>query len=208
MAPPAPSGGEGSFFAKKLGPLPVWAWAGIALLGVYLYRKYTSGSTATTATTTASTGTAPPTETITTAGGTYTGPVNAAPGSITNPTTASTTDTGATSPGTGATSPGNGGGTPGQATATTTTVPTGLPGAVNIGGQSLIPIGTITGAGGQYYGYEVGGGAPVLFGPSSGASAAQLNGPAGIEAEPVGTEVYTPASNASAISATQGSAKF
>jgi len=199
---------SGNFLTHKLGPLPIWAWAGIALVAVYLYRRYSSGAT-TTATTTASTGVSPPTETITTAGGTYSGPVNAAPSSITNPAqpvSTVTTDSGA--PGTGASSPGNGGGTPGQTTATTTTVPSTLPSTVNLGGQSLIPIGTITGAGGQYYGYNVAGGAPVLFQAPGAATAAQLSGPSAIEAEPVGTSVYTLASNPQAVSASQVSEKL
>jgi len=90
----------GEFFTRKVGPLPVWAWAAVALVAVYLYRRSTSSST--TASTTASTGVTPPTETITTAGGTYSGPVNAAPSSITNPTTPSPGNTGTTT-----VSPGN-----------------------------------------------------------------------------------------------------
>jgi len=42
----APQGG-GNVFTRKLGPLPMWAWMGIALalaIVFYLYKKHTSGS--------------------------------------------------------------------------------------------------------------------------------------------------------------------
>jgi len=195
---------DSSFLTKKIGPLPFWAWAGILAVGLYIWRRQSSSaSTATTATTTASTGVAAPTETLTTSGGTYTGPVNAAPSSITNP-----------APGTGATSPGNGGSTPGQTSSTTTTVPTTVPNTVagpstvDLGGQSLLDLGSITGAGGQYFGYNVGGGAPVEFQTPGAGSAAQLAGPGGISALPVGTEVYTPASDAGLVSSSQVSEKL
>jgi hypothetical protein len=159
---------------------------------------------------------APPTETITTSGGTYTGPVNSAPASITAPPV-SVSGGGSLgdlnpgglmvgAPGTGATSPGNGGGTPGQTASTTTTVPTSIPDLFTIGGESYQEIGTITGVGGEYYGNEVSGGAPVYFGNDAGVS--QLSGPSAIEAEPVGTNVYVPAADSGAVSATQGAAKF
>jgi len=99
----------GNILTRKMGPLPIWAWAGIALVAVYLYRRYSGAASAATTTTAAST--TQPTETLQTAGGTYTGPVGGAPGAVTNPSS--------TAPGTGGTSPGNGGGTPGQAVTTT-----------------------------------------------------------------------------------------
>jgi len=188
---------DSSFLTKKIGPLPFWAWAGILAVGLYLYRRSTGSSSATTST--ASTGVSPPTETITTAGGTYTGPVNSAPSSITNPAAG-------TAPGTGATSPGNGGGTPGQTDTTVTTAPTSIPDLFTIGGEQYQEIGTITGAGGNYYGYEVGGGAPVYFGNTGGVS--QLSGPSAIEAAPVGTDVYVRASDAGNLSPTQSATKF
>ena len=43
----APQGG-GNVFTRKLGPLPMWAWMGIALalaIVYYLYKKHTSSST-------------------------------------------------------------------------------------------------------------------------------------------------------------------
>ena len=201
--PSGPTDVDSSFLTKKIGPLPFWAWAGILFVGVYVYRKYQANAAGTlTATTTASTGVAPPTETLTTAGGTYSGPVNAAPSSITDPTAAAA----GTAPGTGATSPGNGGGTPGQTAATVTTVPSALPSLFNIGGQSYEQIGTITGAGGSYYGSQVSGGAPVYFGSPAGVS--QLSGPAAIEQQPVGTNAYVLAQNAGNVSPNQGAAKF
>jgi hypothetical protein len=44
------SGGRGSVFTRKLGPLPMWGWMGIALLlaiGFYLFNKSRSGATST-----------------------------------------------------------------------------------------------------------------------------------------------------------------
>jgi hypothetical protein len=44
---PERSGGGGNVFTRKLGPLPMWAWMGIALLvavGYYLIRKQQSGA--------------------------------------------------------------------------------------------------------------------------------------------------------------------
>ncbi len=80
MAPPSQqssSGGGGSFFQKKVGPLPMWGWIAVAVVGIYLYRRYSSGTASTAATTAAATTT--PTESLTTAGGTYSGPVGYAP---------------------------------------------------------------------------------------------------------------------------------
>ena len=44
----APDGGGGNVFTRKIGPLPMWAWMGIALalaIVYYLYKKHTSSST-------------------------------------------------------------------------------------------------------------------------------------------------------------------
>jgi hypothetical protein len=106
-------------------------------------------------------------------------------------------------PGTAAPAPGNGGGTPGQTAAPTAAFayPT-----ADIGGQSYVDLGTITGAGGQYFGGNVAGGAPVYFGGPSGVS--QLAGPAAIAAQPVGTEVYTPTQYQGLVSAAPVSEKL
>jgi LysM repeat protein len=47
----APQAGGGNVFTRKLGPLPMWAWMGIALalaIVYYLYKKHTSSSTSST----------------------------------------------------------------------------------------------------------------------------------------------------------------
>jgi hypothetical protein len=44
-------GGGGNVFTRKLGPLPMWAWMGIALLiavGYYLYKKNTAANSSNT----------------------------------------------------------------------------------------------------------------------------------------------------------------
>ena len=97
QTPPSSSGG-GSFFTHKVGPLPVWAWVAIGAGVLYVYRKYAAGSSSSSSANTsantalaaqlaaAQAGQNAPTETITTAGGTYTGPAGNAPSSIYNPT--------------------------------------------------------------------------------------------------------------------------
>jgi hypothetical protein len=52
------AGAKGNVLTRKIGPLPGWAWAAVAVGGYYLYKKYKGSSTAasTTAATTASTG--------------------------------------------------------------------------------------------------------------------------------------------------------
>lgn len=55
--PPAASSGRGKgtfgFLARKVGPLPVWAWAGIGVGGYYWYTRYGPGSKKTAAPATA-----------------------------------------------------------------------------------------------------------------------------------------------------------
>jgi hypothetical protein len=53
---PASGGGGGNVFTRKLGPLPMWMWMTIALLGAVLYHMYSKNKTSSTAAT--STGTA------------------------------------------------------------------------------------------------------------------------------------------------------
>jgi hypothetical protein len=67
------------FFTRKIGPLPMWGWLAIAVVGIYIYRKRAGASSGTA--TGLSTTSLPPqaTETVTTAGGTYTGPVGGTP---------------------------------------------------------------------------------------------------------------------------------
>ena len=58
MATPAPEGG-GNFLTRKLGPLPTWAWAGLAVGGFLYWRKRQAAAAAaagTAATTTPATG--------------------------------------------------------------------------------------------------------------------------------------------------------
>ena len=107
MAPAAkaPAGkGGGSFFTNKVGPLPMWGWIAVAVVGIIIYRKVSGGgsSSSTSGTTSASdqaallnAQAAADYASLTTAGGSYSGPVGGAPTSITDPTT-STTSTGAT----------------------------------------------------------------------------------------------------------------
>lgn len=74
MAQNPPEQGQGSFLTRKVGPLPMWGWIAVAVVGFYLYSKIT-GSGASTST--AASGTTVPnqaTETITTPYGSYTGP--------------------------------------------------------------------------------------------------------------------------------------
>lgn len=83
--PPA-KGASGAGLTKKLGPLPVWGWIAAVIVGYLVYKKYSANK----ATTAATTGTATtPTETVTTSGGTYTGPVGSVPQAISNPNGAS-----------------------------------------------------------------------------------------------------------------------
>ena len=119
MAPPrnapskgkAPPKGGGNVLTTRYGPLPLWGWLGIAVVGYLLYRRYSSGAASST---TAATGTAAPaTETVTTPYGSYTGPAQGGiPSSVLGPTTP-TPGPGPT-PGGGGPTPGNGG-TPGGA---------------------------------------------------------------------------------------------
>jgi hypothetical protein len=91
----------GNFLTKKAGPLPVWGYIVVAVAAYLIYKKL-SGSGTSSAGTAATTGTAAPaTETITTPGGTYTGPSQGGiPESITNPTP-TPGSTGAPTPGSG-----------------------------------------------------------------------------------------------------------
>lgn len=78
-------GGGGSFFAKKLGPLPVWGWVAIAVVGYYLYSKTRAGGSSGSS----QYGTTIPTaaqETLSGPGGYYSGPWGGAPAGITSPT--------------------------------------------------------------------------------------------------------------------------
>ena len=111
--------GGGNILTKKMGPLPGWGWLVVFGVAYYLYKKYKAGST-TAATTAAPLAT--PTETLQTAGGTYTGPVGGAPGSVTNP------GGGGGTPGDGGPTPGNGG-----------TTPSGTAPTNNIGGATWNP---------------------------------------------------------------------
>jgi hypothetical protein len=56
MAPPAKkkAGGAG-FLTQKMGPLPVWGWLAVAVVGIYLYRKISGQSAASTTATTTTT---------------------------------------------------------------------------------------------------------------------------------------------------------
>lgn len=82
-APPPKSGGGGSFLTQKAGPLPVWGWLVVAVVGIYLYRRISGSSSSS-----GSSGTVNiPSETLQTPGGSYSGPVGGAPGSVTNPVT-------------------------------------------------------------------------------------------------------------------------
>ena len=107
--PPAGKGG-GSFFTNKVGPLPMWGWIAVAVVGVIIYRKVSgsgSGSSSTSGTTSASdqaallnSQAAADYASLTTAGGSYSGPVGGAPTSITDPTTTTTTTSTGTDTGT------------------------------------------------------------------------------------------------------------
>jgi hypothetical protein len=158
--PPAGKGG-GSFFTNKVGPLPMWGWIAVAVVGVIIYRKVSgsgSGSSSTSGTTSASdqaallnAQAAADYASLTTAGGSYSGPVGGAPTSITDPTTTTTGDTGglvtegmlppdttATTPGPTAAAP-----TPGATPASylALTSPAAIQGDINQG-QTLYQSGT------------------------------------------------------------------
>jgi hypothetical protein len=116
-APPPKSGaGAGSFFTKKVGPLPMWGWIAVAIVGVILYRKM-SGSGSAGSVAGSSTNAAVPTETVTTAAGTYSGPVGYDP-------LGGGGDSG------GSTDPGSAGGSPGATTSGNST-----PGGVSFVGS-------------------------------------------------------------------------
>lgn len=58
--PERTGGGADNFFTRKLGPLPVWAWAAIGAGGAYLWWRHkqnTAGASTTSAASTADTGT-------------------------------------------------------------------------------------------------------------------------------------------------------
>jgi hypothetical protein len=153
MAPPQKRTGPssaGSGLTKKIGPLPVWGYIAAIVIGYIIYKKYTAQTSASTSTsTTAQTAAeyqamlAAQQETLTTPGGTYTGPVGGAPSSITNPSgsgsstatpAASGASTTPSTPGSSATSPNTPGSTGGIPTSPQTfynTGPTGTTAAVN-----------------------------------------------------------------------------
>lgn len=58
-APPAPAKGGGNILTRKFGPLPGWAWAGLGVLGYYIYKQRKASAAAA-----ASTSTATPTSTL------------------------------------------------------------------------------------------------------------------------------------------------
>ena len=106
---PAPAPSAGGMFTHKVGPFPLWVWLVVGGGVLYVYRKSTSGSSSSTAAQNAATLAAagnvtPQTETITTPGGTYTGPAGGAPSSIYNPSSGVATSTpgGASGPAVGA----------------------------------------------------------------------------------------------------------
>lgn len=108
--PPAKGAGGMSFLTQKAGPLPVWGWIAVAVVGFIIYKKLQSGSSTGT-TTGATAGSAAsgtqPTETLTTPYGTYTGPAQGGiPSSILSGP--------APTPGPGTSTPGGGGNTPGN----------------------------------------------------------------------------------------------
>ena len=193
---PAKKGGGMGLLTQKFGPLPLWGWLAIGAVALYVYRKNSSGGSSSSAaqqaaaaqlaaaqqaaTYSAST----PTETLTTAGGTYSGPAGYAPGSVANPGNTTTT------PGTTSTAtPGSGGNsTPGY-------------GEESIGGQQYVTLGTLN-PGGSYSGYNVGGNAPVYF-LTPGSTTPLLGGQNGfsIAGAPGGTQVLTPTGYAGAVSA-------
>ncbi len=111
-APPKAGGGMGTL-TKKVGPLPVWGYIAVVVVGYLIYRKMKgSSASASTAATAggAAAGTAP-TETITLpSGASYTGPAGAAPQGCNWSGGNGSTPGGGTSPGQGGTTPGNGGG--------------------------------------------------------------------------------------------------
>jgi len=117
MAPtkqPPPKGGGGGFdLQRKYGPLPLWGWIAVAVVGFILWRRYTAGSAASAAGTPVTTSTSGvPTETLSGPGGSYTGPFGGAPGGITGvqpgPNQPAPAPAGAgPTPGQGGPSPGN-----------------------------------------------------------------------------------------------------
>jgi hypothetical protein len=204
MAPPVPTKGGGSFLTKKFGPLPMWAWAGLAVGGYLIYRmRKASEAASTAASSTTASGTSTPTELT---------PVQSA-------------GTGYTSGGSGYTGGGGSGNTPagyqyqgpGVGTGSIGAVPTGATavtsaasaapaapatgyGTSTFGGVPYITLGTIVGPGGAYSGYNVGGGAPVFY-ATPGSSNLQTNlTPAAVAALPGGTQVFTPQGYAGAVS--------
>ncbi len=125
MAPPQKRTGPssaGSGLTKKIGPLPVWGYIAAIVIGYIIYKKYTAQTSASTSTsTTAQTAAeyqamlAAQQETLTTPGGTYTGPVGGAPSSITNPSgSGSASSTGSSTGGGGSTWAGTIPSTPGS----------------------------------------------------------------------------------------------
>lgn len=197
MATPPPSSGGKLSLTKKIGPLPMWGWIAVAVVGVILYRKLSGSSSSTAAQTGAtSTNATVPTETVTTAAGTYSGPVGYDPlgGS------GSSGDSGSGSSG--------GSGSTGTTTPTDTTTPgtttTATPGS---GGSSLYQLpGTTTLAGNEYYvlggtqatsdtqQYNVSGGAPVYFTWTGNGTPTQGAPPSNAQGVVAYTPVSTPTS--------------
>ena len=178
------------FLTRKVGPLPVWAWIAIGGAVLYVYRRSQASSSSSSNSSqalaaqlaAAQAGQTVPTESLTTSGGTYSGPAGQAPPSITNPGPSTPGGGG----GTGTPTPGGGSSGPGY-------------GTTSVGGMSYVNLGTITGAGGAYSGYNVGGGAPVYY-LTPGSSTPQVDlTPQAVAALPGGTQVLTPAGYGGAV---------
>jgi hypothetical protein len=193
----------------------MWAWLAIGIVGVYIYRKYTSGSTASTAASAATTAASSPTETVSLpSGASYSGPAGVDLSGLLNAPAAGTSNPASSVPTETISLPGGGSysgpvGSPdlsvltasGPAPGTAAATPGnggGTPGqaafaTIPIGGSNpgqYIDLGQLAGQG-WYTGENVGGGAPVFFGNADQVS--EVSGPAAIGNLPAGTHVYTPA---------------
>lgn len=172
---------------RKIGPLPVWGWAGVAVLGILVVRYIQNRNSSATPSSANYTATVPstytePTATLSTPSGfSYSGPLSGLQALL--PTGALSSTNGSTS---GPTNP--------------PTVSSGLPPVNAANYPSIVKfgqyspsdytqIGSITGPGGQYTGQNVSGGAPVYASGYGGFT--QGFNPATL---PVGTGIYIPSS--------------